>query len=130
MNEKKIILIIDDEPIILQSLKIQLERIFPDDYWVEPASSGEEAFELLDEFYSNKNNLVLVISDYNLDTLKGTDVLTKTAQLFPNASKVILSGQMDINEVERFSNQYKLDLQIGKPWDINEIYELINTRIQ
>ena len=101
MNNEKIILIIDDEPIILQSLKIQLERLVSSDYYIEPASTGEEAFELLDEFHSNKKNLVMVISDYNLDAIKGTEVLTKTAQLFPNASKVILSGQMDLSEIEK-----------------------------
>jgi DNA-binding NtrC family response regulator len=130
MNNEKIILIIDDEPIILQSLKIQLERLVSSDYYIEPASSGEEAFELLDEFHSNKKNLVMVISDYNLDAIKGTEVLAKTAQLFPNASKVILSGQMDLSEIEKFKSSYKLDLQMGKPWDINEIFELINNQIE
>ena len=70
---RKLILIIDDEFIILESLRIQLERFLPDDIEVETAYSGEEAVELLKEIWEAGWQLLIVISDFNLGDAKGTE---------------------------------------------------------
>lgn len=127
MEQKRIILLVDDEFIILHSLKIQLERFLEDNYVLETASSGEEAFELLDEFHSNNNNLFLVVSDYNLEDMKGTQILTHAVNLFPNVNKVILSGQLEEPEIKKFDAQYKFDLKLEKPWNIYKLIDLINS---
>lgn len=127
MEQKKIILLVDDEFIILHSLKIQLERLLADQYILETASSGEEAFELLDEFHSNNNHVLLVVSDYNLEDMKGTQILTHAINLFPDVKKVILSGQLEEPEIKKFDAQYKFDLKLEKPWNIYQLIDLINS---
>lgn len=125
---KKNILIIDDELIILDSLKIQLERFLGDDFYIEAASSGEEAIELINEFHADKANLFLVISDYNLDDMKGTAVLKHAINKFPETMKVILSGQLDEDDIKNFDATFGLDLRLGKPWNIYELTEIINKK--
>jgi CheY-like chemotaxis protein len=125
---KKNILIIDDELIILDSLKIQLERFLGDDFYIEAASSGEEAIELINEFHADNSNLFLVVSDYNLDDMKGTSVLKHAIQKFPESMKVILSGQLDEDDIKNFDTTFGLDLRLGKPWNIYELIEIINKR--
>jgi CheY-like chemotaxis protein len=125
---KKNILIIDDELIILDSLKIQLERFLGDDFYIEAASSGEEAIELINEFHADNSNLFLVVSDYNLDDMKGTSVLKHAIEKFPEAMKVILSGQLDEDDIKNFDNAFGLDLRLGKPWNIYELIEIINKK--
>lgn len=119
---RKLILIIDDEFIILESLRIQLERFLPDDIEVETAYSGEEAVELLKEIREAGWQLLIVISDFNLGDAKGTEVLLRVKELFPAARRILLSGQAGSDEeIETYIRETGLDLFLGKPWDISEL---------
>lgn len=122
---KKNILIIDDELIILHSLKIQLERGLENTHHIEAASSGEEAIELINEMHEKQTPLFMIISDYNLDDMKGTQVLKHAIGVFPDIKKVIISGQLDEDDIRNFDSTYGLDLRLGKPWDIYELLEKI-----
>ncbi len=125
MNSNKVILIVDDELIILESLRIQISRILPDVVLLEAASSGDEAIQLIDEFYNENKDLVLVISDFNLDDLKGTDILKHAISKFSTVEKVILSGQSNTELIQQFNNEYGLAAVIDKPWNFGEIQEII-----
>lgn len=125
MQHNKVILIVDDEFIILESLRIQISRILPDVVLLEAASSGEEAIQLIDEFQNENKNLVLVISDFHLDDLKGTDILKHAVSKFPSVEKVILSGQSNAELIEQFKNDYGLTAVINKPWDFGDIQDII-----
>ena len=125
MNSNKVILIVDDELIILESLRIQISRILPDVVLLEAASSGDEAIQLIDEFYNENKDLVLVISDFNLDDLKGTDILKHAISKFSTVEKVILSGQSNTELIQQFKNEYGLAAVIDKPWNFGEIEEII-----
>ena len=47
--DKPVILCVDDEKMILSSLKDQLKRDFGSEYNIETVESGEEALEVVDE---------------------------------------------------------------------------------
>lgn len=127
---RNLILIIDDEFIILESLRIQLERFLPENVEVEAAYSGEEAFELLDDIASAGWNLQVVVSDFNLGDIKGTEVLRKVKELFPVARRILLSGQAGSDEeIESFMQESGLDLFLSKPWDLSELKSKIELYI-
>lgn len=130
MLSNKAILIIDDEFIILESLRIQISRIIPGDVLLEAASSGEESIQLINEFKQNKKNLALIISDFHLDDLKGTDVLRHAVQHFPEVQKVILTGQADTQLIQEFNEDHGLDAIISKPWDFQEIKGIVDRIIK
>ena len=125
MPNNKVILIIDDEFIILESLSIQISLILPQNILLEAASSGEESIQLINEFKQNGNELVLVISDFNLDDMKGTEILKHSVNLFPKVQKIILTGQADAALITEFKNEYGLDAIINKPWNFEEIKRII-----
>ena len=56
MNERYIICI-DDESIVLNALKEQIQKSFDGELLVEVAESGTEALELIEELM-NRNNFV------------------------------------------------------------------------
>lgn len=119
---RRLILIIDDEFIILESLRIQLERFLPDSIEVETAYSGEEAYEILQDIASEGWELLLVISDFNLGDAKGTDILLRIKDDFPLARRILLSGQAGSDqEIETYIRDTNLDLFLSKPWDIEEL---------
>ncbi|MCF8424108.1 MAG: response regulator [Bacteroidia bacterium] len=125
MSSNKVIVIIDDEFIILESLSIQINLILPANIMLEAASSGEESIQLINELHKNGNELILVISDFNLDDMKGTEVLKHSISLFPKLRKIILTGQADSAIIADFKNEYGLDAIINKPWNFEEIKEII-----
>jgi CheY-like chemotaxis protein len=57
------ILCVDDEPLILESLKEQLKRRFRDRYVYEVAESADEAWEVIQDLYSGDVSVILIVSD-------------------------------------------------------------------
>lgn len=115
MNQKAI-LCVDDEEIILTSLLNQIEDIIEEDYIVEAALDAEEAFELLDEFDEKKIELAIVISDYIMPNVKGDELLINIHNRYPNALKLMLTGQANLDGVQNAINNAQLYRYINKPW--------------
>jgi response regulator RpfG family c-di-GMP phosphodiesterase len=127
MLKNKIILIVDDEFIILESLKIQLSRILASNFELQMASSGEEALGLIDELHQEGEDLALVISDFNIDSYKGTDILRHAITQYPSVKKIILTGQADTKSINDFDLQHGIDAILDKPWDLASIQTVINS---
>jgi DNA-binding NtrC family response regulator len=125
----KAIMIVDDEFIILESLRLQLSRLIGPDILLEAASSAQEACSEIEAMSQRGDDLRLVISDFNLDDAKGTDVLKVAASFFPDTLKVILSGQSDNTVLEEFNQTYGLYAFVSKPWDFEQIKQLVESAI-
>jgi len=74
MNQP-VILCVDDEQTILESLKIELKQAFGDQCLIETAECGEEALELVEQLREDNCELPLVISDYIMPDIKGDETL-------------------------------------------------------
>jgi len=126
MNGHRTILIVDDEEVILHSLRMQLEDSLPESFTVEIASNAEEALEFIAELHAEGQELSLLICDYNIDGVKGTTVLSSAVSFYPGLTKVLLTGQEDNDEIRSFISSVGLDLRLNKPWDIHELRQLID----
>jgi CheY-like chemotaxis protein len=129
MWENKTILLVDDELIILESLRIQVSRLLPENVQVEVASSGEEAISLINELKASNENLLLVISDYHLDDMKGTEVLSRVKNTFPAAKIALLTGMADAEAVKVFKSQITPDAVLNKPWNIEAVVQLLENAL-
>lgn len=125
----KAIMIVDDEFIILESLKLQVSRIVGSDVVIETASSAQEACDEINAILKKGDDLRLVISDFNLDDAKGTEVLKFAHGLCPHSMRVILSGQSDLTVIDKFKQDYGLDAFIPKPWDFQVIEQLVRRAV-
>ena len=125
MSKEKVLLIVDDELIILESLKIQINRFLPDGVILEVATSGEEAFQIIDEYSQNEHLINLLISDFNLEDMKGTDIVRHLHGQFPVSRKIILTGQADAASIQNLTQDIKIDYFLTKPWD----FELMKTNV-
>jgi len=61
---KPIILCVDDEVVILDSLKGELRAAFGSAYGYETADSAAEALELMEELSAEEIPLVVIVSDW------------------------------------------------------------------
>jgi DNA-binding NtrC family response regulator len=118
---EKVILCIDDESIVLDSLKEQIQQGFKGDYIVETAESGDEALEILDELISEGKEIQIVIADFIMPGMKGDALLSKIHSQKPAAKKILLTGQASIEGVSNAINNANLYRFISKPWEKDDL---------
>ena len=82
------ILLVDDEQNVLNALRRELKN----DYEIELFSSPVEALARSKEIAFD-----LVISDYQMPVLNGIQFLKQFGDIQPDAARLILSGQADID---------------------------------
>jgi len=111
-----VIICVDDEKTILDSIKEQLIDSFTDEYSIEVASDGEEALELFNELLEEHREIPLVISDYMMPNIKGDDLLKRIHAISPKTRKIMLTGQASVEGVSNAVNYAKLYRYIAKPW--------------
>jgi CheY-like chemotaxis protein len=123
------ILCVDDEVVILDSLKEQLKRRFGDLFIYEVAESAEEAWEVIEELQAEDINIIVIVSDWLMPGTKGDDFLIQVHQRFPNLTTVMLTGQADETAVERAKKEANLHACLYKPWTEAELAEIITTAL-
>ena len=96
---KPVILCVDDEKIVLDSLKSQLKKSFGSDFEIEIAESGEEALEIIEEFIEDEIDLPVIISDQIMPGMKGDELLIEVNTLLPDTLKILLTGQASADAV-------------------------------
>lgn len=113
-NGKPTIVIVDDEEMVLTSLRsfLSLET----EYIVKTFVSANEALEFCD-----KNQINLVISDYLMPEMDGMTFLSKVRSMQPEVPRIILTGYADKENAIKAINEVGLFQYIEKPWDNSDI---------
>ena len=131
MKTNKVILVIDDEFIILESIKIQLGRFLNEEcHIVEFASSGDEAFGIIEEYHAKNMAIDLIITDYHLDHVKGTDIIYFMHERFPLSKKYILTGESGNNITIDELKNIEIHGYISKPWEFEDFKNYVLTSIK
>ena len=118
---KKAIFCVDDEPLILECLKKQLNRHLNDKYRIELAESGDDALILIGELSQQGIEIPLVISDYSMPGMKGDELLETVHFRHPRMLTILLTGRADANAVGNAVNKASLYRYISKPWDPDDL---------
>lgn len=121
MSTKTAILCVDDEDMVLSSLKRQLRRHFGNDHYIEVAQDGDEALEIVEEFADNKVDLAVVISDYIMPVMRGDELLQRIHAKLPETINILLTGQANMEGVTNAVNYANLYRYIAKPWDQTDL---------
>ncbi len=125
----KIVLCVDDEETILNSLDMDLFDA-AGEYQVELATNGMEAVELVGELIEEGNELAVVISDHIMPEMKGDELLIKIHEDHPATVKILLTGQSQIDGVTNAINQAALYRYIAKPWQKDDLKLTLKTALQ
>lgn len=124
-----VILCVDDEIMVLNSLKIQLKNEFGDDFLYEIAESADEAIEIIAELQEEGIDVLVIVSDWFMPGIKGDEFLIEVHQNFPNIIKILLTGQADEEAVERAKKKANLYCCLPKPWNGKELIESIKSAL-
>jgi YesN/AraC family two-component response regulator len=123
--EKSAILLVDDESIILLSLKQELQDHFGTQFIYETAMSGTEALEIVNDLSDAGVKLILIITDWLMPGLKGDELLTEVSKIHSDIKTILISGQVDENSLKELQSKIKLSASFTKPWDSDELIETI-----
>lgn len=115
-EKSKVILVIDDEPLIADTLKTILEL------------SGHEVYSFVDvdhciNFVGERTKPIdIVISDFKMPKMNGTDLILKIWELKGKVPSIICSGYIS-KEEEKRALSIGIRAVIHKPIDMDRIDE-------
>jgi putative two-component system response regulator len=113
---REYILCVDDEAIILSSLKVELRNEFGKEMDIEIALSGADALELADELAAEGREPALAISDQRMPEMDGSEFLIRLKRKFPDTQCIMLTGYSEVDAIKRAINEAGLFRFISKPW--------------
>lgn len=116
-NGLNTLLILDDEPNVLNALKRLLRR---ENFQILTAETPSAAFEHL-----ARQPVQVVLSDQRIPEMSGSEFLSRVRQLYPDTIRIVLSGYTDIDSVTSAINQGAIYRFLTKPWDDDRLREEI-----
>lgn len=127
---KKAILCVDDEAIILTSLRDQLQRNFGPRYRYEFAESADEALEVIAELNQDAVEILIIVSDWLMPQMKGDEFLIRVHERFPGIVKVMLTGHASEAAIARTQAHANLHRCLYKPWTEAELIEALESGLE
>ena len=115
----KTILLIDDEPMVTDICEMMLKKL---GHKVLKAHSGSEGIKL---YEANRNQIYLIISDFNMPEMNGQEVVDKLRKMDHNVKVLLSSGDLSVAEenkvISRGFNGF-----LKKPYNMNILSEKIS----
>jgi CheY-like chemotaxis protein len=121
----KAILCVDDEPIIVLSLKRELQLMFGKQFVYESAQGAEEALEIIDQLLAEDIQTILVISDWLMPGMKGDEFLRVLRARHPETKGILVTGQADAQAIRSVLEEATAVAVLRKPWNSAELKGLI-----
>ena len=116
------ILLVDDEPGILSSLRRLLR---PSGYRIHTAEGGAVGLEILE-----KEPIDLVISDMRMPEMDGARFLEQVRLRWPEVVRILLTGYADVSSTIAAINRGEIYRYISKPWDDNDLVLIVRDALE
>jgi thioredoxin reductase (NADPH) len=114
---KPVILTVDDEPEVLNSIERDLRQHYSETYRVMKASSGEQALDTVRQLKQRGTAVALFVVDQRMPGMTGTQFLEEAIKLYANARRVLLTAYADTDTAITAINRIDLDHYLLKPWE-------------
>jgi response regulator RpfG family c-di-GMP phosphodiesterase len=116
------ILIVEDEPVVLATLKSTLER---EQFHVVACASPLKALTLLAD-----RDFAVIISDQRMPEMLGLDFLVESRITRPHASRILLTAVLNLPTVVDAINRGEIYRFVAKPWLREELVATVRNAIQ
>ncbi len=121
--EKGKIVVVDDDKIVTSAFATLLKvEGFSDAHFF---NNPEDALNFLKE-----NTPDLIISDFLMPEMNGLEFLSKVKEMYPEVSKILLTGYADKENAIRAINEIGLYRYIEKPWNNDDLIINIKNGIE
>lgn len=116
---------VDDEGILLLSMRQELRLTFGGDFIYETALSAEDGMFTIDKLIAQGVDVALVISDWLMPGMSGDVFLKKVHQKYPEIKLIMLSGHADYSQMEHLAEEAGLFAFIQKPYKSAQLSDLV-----
>jgi diguanylate cyclase (GGDEF)-like protein len=108
-HRQRTVLLVDDEPIIIDLLQLILAE---DGYRILSTTDARQGFELL-----ASNRVGVVVSDQRMPGMNGIEFLSRVREIYPDTVRIAMSGAADTIMVTDAINQGAIYKFLTKPMD-------------
>lgn len=116
------ILVVDDEEMVREVLSETLTR---EGYRVTTAPDAFHALELL-----ARTPFAVILSDNHMPRMHGLDLLARAREIQPHATRILITGVVDLETVLDAINRGELYRFIIKPWVREELLATLKNAVQ
>jgi len=120
-SEPATILLVDDEPRVLDSLEAMLGM----DYRILRTERPAIALELL-----ARERVAVVISDQRMPGMLGTELLSQSLEVSPETVRILLTAFTDAEALMASINAANIYHFVLKPWDPKELHHIVGQGVQ
>ncbi|MBC8043775.1 MAG: response regulator [Rhizobacter sp.] len=121
------IVVIDDEPSILEMLKIAFSQRFGDAYQIETFSNGASAVRFIQ---GHKGLVEVCIVDYAMPVQNGDTVARQIKSIDKNIFMIMMSGFVDFRIAEPLLKERLIYQFFNKPINLGRLCDATDTAIQ
>ncbi len=123
---------IDDDPNVSRAVARDLRRRYGDNHRIVRAESGEQALEALRQMKLRGDPVAVLLADYRMPQMSGSEFLEAAMDLYPGARRVLLTAYADTSAAIDAINVVDLDYYLLKPWDPPEekLYPVIDAQLE
>lgn len=118
---KNAILIVDDQPEILNAL----ERLLKEEYQIFTATGGAKALKILAE-----HKIALILADQRMPTMTGVEFFSKSMQVQPDSVRILITAYADITASIDAINNGQIFHYISKPWEPDDLMIITRRAIE
>ena len=116
------LLVVDDEPEVLQSIYDLLRR----EYHVVSCERGADALRVLE----SDQQIHVIMSDQRMPGMSGVELLRHAKQLRPEATRLLFTAYADIKAVIDAINEGNAFQYIHKPWNPEELQAVVRKAVE
>jgi len=102
------VLIVDDEPRVLDSL----EAVLAAEFRVLRAEGGPAALDVL-----GREEVAVIITDHRMPGMTGVELLRRSQEHQPDALRIVLTAYTDVDSLMEAINTGRIYHFVPKPWD-------------
>jgi len=114
---KPILLAIDDDVSVLETVVQDLRRKYGREHRVLRAASGQAALDTCRQLKERGDIVALFLSDQRMPGMTGVELLERVIPLYPDAKRVLLTAYTDTEAAIRAINSARIHYYLTKPWD-------------
>jgi two-component system response regulator HupR/HoxA len=116
MGKNYCILFVDDEPEILESLRLT----FADEYAVQTARGGEQALAVV-----KAREVGVILADQRMPGMTGIELLRQVKALQPDAVRMVLTAYTDVEALLNAINTGEVYRYLTKPWEPADLAQAV-----
>lgn len=129
VEKQDILFLVDDDPIVLETLELELDAEFGSIFQFESAMDALEALEHITTIEEECHRVFMIISDWLMPGMKGDEFLIEASRRWPEIKCMLLTGQANEDSVKNAKDNSNMSFCMRKPWRRDELIKTIKNTL-